>query len=323
MAGWARNRVLADVAVRVVSTAESLGLRISVLKGLGTEARWYDRMGERPSYDVDIAVHPGDTDLIPSLVEALHPNHSLLEDLARLIGKGHLQSLDLATSGMPIDLHWDPLKLELIKTRRPDLFWDRVERVELSNGGSIPAFDPSSALILHLLHLNKDRFRYLLGFADIARILNRAELDWEFMESVLAAEGLRTPVATSLAVVVERLQLPEQPFLAAGKTLRARAWHLAWPAASRLMGKPRSVRQSHRQFLIPLTGSGRILESLRGYLLRLIPPPKVLNYYYPHARGRYLWKLVNARSNRRSRRRRLFAVPEATTGSQLEAYRDT
>ena len=317
MVGWARNRMLADVAVKLVSTAASLGLRVSIMKGLATEARWYDRPGERPSYDIDLVVHPDDLNLVPLLVEVLHPSHSLLPDLAGLIRSGHLQSLDLKLNDLPIDLHWDPLKLELVRARRPDMVWDRVEQVEVKTGGLVPAFDPEYALIGHLLHLNRDRFRYLLGFADVARILQRTELDWGFIERVLAVEGLKVPVAMSLATVIEGLHLKVRPPLSSGTGPKAQIWKRAWPPDQQLLGIPHSARQTHRQFLIPVTGSGRTVETLLGYLRRLIPPPTLINYYYPHVRGPYFWKLLFARFRRRARRRRL-GVTHTAAPSHLE-----
>lgn len=307
LATWARNQMLAEAATKVTSAAEDVGMRVVIIKGLPSEARWYDRAGERPSYDVDLAVHPEDLELIPELVQRLHPGHSLLPHLRLLIRQGVLQSVDLAVNDLPVDLHWDPLKLPLIKTRAASDLWERTELVKLPNDHLVPTFDTEVALICHLAHLNKDRFRYLLGFVDVARITLRGNPDWAFIERLLDREGLRTPIAESLSAVYTRLQLPgSTPLQANG--VRAQAWRLLWPVDQQLLGDAGRTQLRYRSLLIPLTGKGRFWESVLGYLRRLTPPRQLVRYYYPHARGPYLWKIVVSRWQRRHKLRRLLTT---------------
>lgn len=297
---WARNRMVGAVAGRFVALAGGLGIPVALVKGVALEGIAYTRTGERPTWDVDVVVHPDGIPRVEQLVATAQPHHPLLPHLASLVEGGHLQSIDLVYGGLPVDVHLDPLKLELIRTRRPEAWWERMRTVE-REGAPLPTFDAGAALVLALLHLNKDRFRYLLGYADVARLLPLVE-DWDWVAHTLEREGLATPLWSTLTVVEETLDIRSPVAAPAGLT-RTRLWRAAWPTGVRLLGAPAGVRYRYRQFLIPFTGNGRSREALKAWLRRLAPPKPLLDAYYP-GRGPYLWKLVVGRVSRRIRRLR-------------------
>jgi hypothetical protein len=298
---WARNRLLTATAGRVTAVAGSLGLPVAFIKGVTFEAQIYARQGERPTTDLDIVVAPGHAIQVVDLVETLYPDHRWLPNLHGLITGGHIQSIDLVTDGIPIDLHLDPLKLEIVDARHPEALWERTTMVEVA-GTPLPCFDMEVNLALALLHLNKDRFCYLLGYADVARLLDRIE-DWSWIDALAVSEGLTTPMMATLATVTEELGIPADrvPSL---RGLRGGLWRVLWPERIRLMGAPGRVRYRYRQMFIPVTGTGRISEVARGWLKRVFPPQALLDAYYPDVKGPYPWKLVAARLTRRSERRR-------------------
>jgi hypothetical protein len=297
---WARNRMVGSVAGRLVALAGEVGVRLAVIKGVALEATAYARIGERPTWDVDVVVEPTAVGRVHLLVAAAQPNHPLLPHLPALVEGGRLQSVDLVYGGLPVDLHLDPLKLELVRTRQPEAWWERVRAVEVE-GTPLPTFDPATALILALAHLNKDRFRYLIGYADVARLLPLVT-DWDWVTFVLGHEGLSTPLWSTLRVVEETLGVTA-PVGPPARSLGSAVWRVAWPARVRLLGAPAGVRYRYRQFLIPFTGRGRSLEALAGWLRRIVPPRPLLDAYYP-GRGPYVWKLVGGRVLRRLRRLR-------------------
>ncbi|HJQ94149.1 MAG TPA: nucleotidyltransferase family protein, partial [Acidimicrobiia bacterium] len=110
--GWARNRMLMDACNQIAHTSGQLGIDLFVIKGIANEARWYSRMGERPAWDIDLVLAPWHRHRVRELLAALQPRHSLLTEPSALHSP-RLQSIDFGYHGLPVDLHLDPLKLEV------------------------------------------------------------------------------------------------------------------------------------------------------------------------------------------------------------------
>ena len=72
--------------------------------------------------------------------------------------------------------------------------------VTLKDGSTVRALDAETSLVFSLLHLNKDRFAKLLGFAEVVRIIDRGGIDWEFVDRFVAREGLETSHTQALQV---------------------------------------------------------------------------------------------------------------------------
>jgi hypothetical protein len=297
---WARSRMLESALGQVFEVARDAGVRVALIKGLATATRWYDRPAERWAYDLDVVVHPRDLAGVDDLVERLYPSHPLKGSIADLVRRRHLQSVDLGVAGMPVDLHLDPLKLELVWSRAPERYWDHLVELRLSDGLRIPVFDTNVSQFLHLMHLNKDHFRRLIGYADVFRGGTRADIDWNAVIDFAAGEGVAEHVLNTAQAVEDELQvdfsLPELH-----RSWRSDVWARSWPRESRLSGASQNVHR-HRLFVIPLTAKGRAASAASGWLRRLWPPKVLLDYYYPHDPDGYLTKLFKVRLGwRRSR----------------------
>lgn len=282
----------------------ALGIGVAFAKGVTAEARWYERLAERSCVDIDVFLEPAALSRLGEVIDALHPAHPLRSDGPALVRSGVLQSIDLVFQGIPIDLHADIFKIE-IPTRQRDLVWARTALVSGHDGVRVRALDPELSLVHFLLHLNKDRFARLIGFADVARVLSREELDWAFIESFLAREGIRVPVYASLHAVTSALQLPAPPVPRPGGW-RGSTWTRLWPEEGRLLGNRGLARDQHRQLLLPLLTEGRIGEGMRWLLRRrLFPPRAMVPIWYPDTRGPYLMRVAIGRILRARDRRRV------------------
>lgn len=316
---WARNRMLTSLAERVRTTAEGIGVPAIFIKGVVLEALAYDRMGERPAGDLDIVVRSSEPASIARLVGALQPDHPWLGQLEALVAGGHIQSVDLAIDGIPIDIHLDPLKLEVAATRHPDRLWDRLTEVNIE-GTALPTFDPEASLALALLHLNKDRFSHLIAYSDVVRLWALVD-DWGWIESFARGESLLTPLRETAQTVIADLALSgrEVPLPA---TSGGRLWRVLWPERIRLSGSVGRVRYRYRQMVIPMFGLGRITEIMASWLRRAFPSPQLLAIRYPDLRGSYLWRVlagrVATRLTRRERRRAAMNRDQSPRGSSSE-----
>jgi Uncharacterised nucleotidyltransferase len=290
---WA---TLAGVRARLAE----LGIDAATVKGVTTEARWYERVGERPCWDVDLWLPPAARARAADVVEALQPDHPLRRDVDALVRARDLPAITLEVDGVSVDVHFDLLKLGF-PPRDEELLWSRTESFTLPDGATVLVPDRELALVHLLLHLNKDSFVRLLGFADVARVLRDEALDWAFVERLVRYEGIDVLVAGSLEAVTERLGLPAAP-LPVAPGPRARAWRAVWPESSMLRGKAGSTR-SRRQDWMAFLVRGRTSDALRGWWRALFPPASTVEHWYADLPGPYLWRLGRGRL-RTARQRR-------------------
>jgi hypothetical protein len=176
--------------------------------------------------------------------------------------------------------------------------------------------DPECSYIHFLVHLNKDRFRRLLGFVDLARVYQQEDLDHAAIQRLVSADGIEVSVSGAWNVVRSTLGLDAPNHIRAGLT-RSLIWQIAWHPSIRLRATESAFRFRHRQWLIPGLGRGRAVETLRCWLrTSWFPPPELLAYLHseyarrwgaepvsttPHSR---LWALTIGRVQAILQRRR-------------------
>ncbi len=314
----------------IVGLLDDLGVEVAIAKGVAAEARWYSRLGERPCNDLDLLLSPAHLGRIDDIIEAVEPSHPLCGKTRRLAEQGFLQSIDLVHEGVPIDLHWDILKIG-IPSRNCDAIWERTVPFPLRNRSSLRALDPETSYVHFLVHLNKDRFRRLLGFVDASRVYYREELDGGAVDRLVRADGLKTSVDASWSIVVSTLGL-DAPTPRPTPGVRALIWQLAWPPSVRLRAAESRIRFRHRQYLIALLSPGRTTEALRCWLRGRSPPAELLAYVHsdyarrwggnsvtdtPHTR---MWSLTIGKVKAWSGRRRDLAQSARLTGPQPEKH---
>jgi Uncharacterised nucleotidyltransferase len=280
----ARQRRMWEALERIADTLERLGVEVATFKGITAQARWYDREGERPCVDVDILLPPGSEARASEILQALRPEHRLIADADRLVSSGALQSLQVSVKDIAVDVHFDMLKLG-IPSRLRETIWSRTVPFETPSGRLVRVPDAEVSLMHFLIHLNKDRFRYLLGFADVARILGRDEIEVRDLMELASVDGLEVPVTSSLDAVIETLGLPRPRPSISG--LRARGWRVMWRPAVRLQGDLGVVRYRFRQAALPLF-TGRVGATVRWWLRKPFPPRPLVDYYHRTEKGGYL-----------------------------------
>jgi hypothetical protein len=304
LAAQGRHRRLWDMLGVIQERLAPLDVRVATVKGISAEWRWYSRIGERPCNDLDLLLDPGALPKVREVLAALEGSY-VPADAAPLLRAGILQSLDIDLQGIEVDLHTDLLKVE-VPTRNARLLWSRTKVLSGPPGVEALVIDAETSLIHFLIHLHKDRFSRLLGFADIARILAAEDLDWEYIDDFLVREGLQFYAYSALHTVVRRLDLPSPP-MPAPTGWRARAWRSLWPDHELLLGEAGYARRlGHQHLWIPWLAKGRAAEALRWFARRrAFPPRSLLDVYYPDTTGPYLVRLLVGRvaTLRRNRRK--------------------
>ncbi len=279
------------------------GIDVAAIKGVTAEARWYDGPGARPCVDVDLLLSPTHLDRLEECVALVEPDHPMRGRLYEAVIEAGMQSVQLWGPGrVSVDLHVDPLKLG-IPTRGTDQIWARCTDLATPADGKVRVLDPESSLILFLFHVLKDRFARLLGLVDLVRIVDREDLDWQFIDDFLHDEGLEVPAYLTLQATYEALDL-DPPATPEVTGWRAAAWRTLWPEQDRLQGRLSQVRHHRRQALLPLLGRGRAREGMARIWHAAFPPEVVLDYHDPDTPGPYPWRLLVGRAHRIIDRRR-------------------
>jgi hypothetical protein len=263
---------------QIAAVFDDLDVEVAIAKGIAAESRWYSRTGERPCNDIDLLLSPAQVARIDEVIAAIEPSHPLCGKTRQLAERGLLQSIDLEYEGVPIDLHWDILKLG-IPSRNLDAIWDRTVPFALRDGRSIRALDPTSSYVHFLVHLNKDRFRRLLGFVDVARVYASDQVDHADVDRLIRAEGIETSVGASWEVVIRTLGLPVRNRIK-GQPVKSLVWHLAWRPSVRLRAAESTIRFRHRQWLIAALSRGRAMEAARCWIRGRFPPDELLAYVH-------------------------------------------
>ncbi len=290
----AHQRRVWALAEHSTEVARRLGIDVAMVKGCALERRFYGREGERPSSDVDLLVAPSDLHRIPAFVTALQPDHPWLPYLPRMVRRRQIQSVTAMVDGMEVDIHLDVLKLG-IRTRQAEQAWAALRTEQLPGGADLKVLDDTWTLLLLLVHLNKDRFQRLLGYADIVRVVRNGQIDPDRFWQLVAAEGLTLSVARALRTVERDLDVDLRFPTPAVGAIGGAVWDRLWRPQIRLLGREGRDRFRYRQDLIPLLAAGRRAETLRWWLQELFPPAGAVAAKYPDTPGPYPVRLVRGR----------------------------
>lgn len=248
------------------------GATVAVLKGIATEARWYDGLGQRVCTDVDLLLDSASLTEVAAVVDALDPGRGGSSTIEWLVGRRLVQHVDLHVGATQVDLHFDALKIG-IPTRQQHEVWASTRVVETAQG-PIRVLRPEIELVLLLLHLNKDRFAYLGPFLDIAHIVDRASLDHGYLRRFVAREGLDVPVWKSLAAVADTLALDVDVPRLTGP--RAWSWDRLWGPHARLGGHEARERAPSVQRFLAAHARGRAADALREARRQVAPRRELL-----------------------------------------------
>lgn len=257
-----------------VQRLSEVGIEVASIKGPTTEARWYSRPGERPTSDVDLWLSPYQIDRAGDALATLQPDHPWAPVFGDLAADGVVQTVTLKVDDIEVDLHIDLFKTGL-RTLQAPAIWDATRHFELPGGTMVPVLDSAAALFHFLIHLNKDRFQRLLGYADIVRIVD-SEIDWDRLIALATGEGLATPAFAALEVVYSDVGLPLPSNAPASSGPRSWLWRLIWTRRVRLRGMEGRRQFRRRQLLIPALADRSVTEVAAVYALEVAPPEPVL-----------------------------------------------
>jgi hypothetical protein len=292
---------VASVLESCLERLSAVGIDVATIKGVTAEERWYERRGERPCSDVDLLMAPDQVDRTPELVALLQPDHPWLPHLGEMVAARQIQSVTLNVEALEVDVHLDLLKLG-VWMRDPAAAWSSTTYHTLRGGRRVRVLDDTWALFHFLVHLNKDRFQRLLGYADVVRIVKAGHVDWPRLHELAETEGLAAPISLSLDAVLEDLGMRPGPASTSDQRVAPPVpsgtrlvWKLFWGRRVRLRGVEGRLRYRHRQNLIVMVSRGRMREAIDWWFREVFPPAPAVEDRYAHIPGPYAWKLARGR----------------------------
>lgn len=289
LAATVHGAKVASAAATTVAVLRAHGWDAALFKGIATERRWYPESGTRPAADADLLLDAAGAANVNGIIDTLAAGHVLSGRAQALVDHGFIQSVDFVIEDIWIDLHIDPIKIG-IPLPGIEQLWERHD-VLMFDSTKIRALDAEASLLQAAIHLQKDRFSRLHGFADVARIAQEPDLDWAWIQGFAEEIGLSMHLNESLRVVSETLGI-DLP-VATGK--RSRVWRVIWGERTRLAGSVGMTRRVRTHYWIPFTIPGRRWEALKWWMRLVFPPTVLIDYLHPDSRGPYLRRILQYR----------------------------
>lgn len=248
----------------VASFVELVEAPFVVWRGLHLGAFLYDDPSERIGSDVDLLVAESDRERV----------------VRALIGAGYApeprratasHELVLAGHGVYVDLHW-----HVVRPGRSgfDLAGWVLEHRETRGGVPVPSSTASAVVLLVHTALTEHVTGRLIRAMDVARLVQRDDVDWREVVATLDTAGLKTAAWTTLKWTERVLDCEVPPALeqALRPSAVRRRYLLRWLAAdpARLYGtSPLAVRAGFSLALQDdIAGVGRALVGLARSRLR-------------------------------------------------------
>ena len=272
-------------AIRTVAKAHELaGLPLRIFKGAAIGAAVYESPIERPFDDVDIYVDSSMPEQLLALLYSLGVPPVAADSAVSLAVDGcPIHEFQAVVNGVAIDIHFTPYGL-LTPLRSEGLIASNF--VDGVVTGDVPCQVPTPALALAIAAANLARKGggSLWTAGDIARLVDRSDMDWRAFAALLEAEGLTQICHGAILAVVEDLALDiDLPIV-----------DLERPPWAPVLGEG-AVSHSwrRRSTLVPFRRPMRFFpESLR-YLVRwYLPTPRVLEARNPELSGTYPARLA-------------------------------
>jgi hypothetical protein len=295
MSGWARHAMLVEGLRQAATRLDVAGVQWVVFKGPVSESLLFERQGERPYFDLDLAVAPGHVQHIDEIVALLEPRHRDLGRLGILCRSGHFQAVSLALDGdgAPIDLHCDPMSLG-VPTPRIEWLWEEISRQDVGIGFEVPVLSPEGRLLHALVNITRDRFRHLLGHVEVFRHATRPGLDQRRVEELASQLHLEVIAGLAWSAVQQTLGQGTRLAFRDPGALDRLLWEWTWGERSRLGGVESKVRRVQRsRAILPLLAVGPTRTWWRWMVGRPFPPREVVQVL--HGDGAYLPTLARGR----------------------------
>ena len=206
----------ASELLQLLKEFEAVGVPILPFKGVVLAAELYGDVAARPAGDLDLLIFHRDLEIATQILKArgfeLKPGRLEVEP-EDIVEHAFIR----VREGIVVELRWrldlthpNPSKVQLGQDLGMDWLWPPRRTVNLA-GMAVPHLTPERELIMLCMHGSKHTWSRLIWVADVARILEKVQLDWEALLKEAKRLGLRNAVGLGLLLAqrVAGAPLPE------------------------------------------------------------------------------------------------------------------
>jgi len=226
---------MAAETVRIINRLEDQGIHVLILKGLPLASRLYNDIALRPSKDIDILVSPSDLNKAHNLlqkdgyreIDNPYPQHSFTSKQSKVVEKFLEHAAHVGywhdMKSINVELHWS---LGRGKRELPFPNENDISKIDVA-GYSLPVLRDEIWLNYLILHGVEHAWFRLRWLVDIAKFIERNDIDWEKVFSMAESKGVETLLLQSLILASELLNTPVPDKLQSALASDRAAWRLA------------------------------------------------------------------------------------------------
>jgi len=205
-----RALLLSLELIRIAQHLSDVGIEVMPYKGLALAEFLYGDIALRQSGDIDLLIHAADLPRIRGAVSEFgytpHERFAVHEERAYL-KSGYELSFDGPSGPNLLELQWGILpRFYAVDFDMPGVF-ARAVKIEVA-GQSMKTPSPSDLLLILSAHAAKHVYGRLIWLCDLARLIGRQDLDWDWLQSQAEALGLVRIVRVTLELANRLLQAP-------------------------------------------------------------------------------------------------------------------
>jgi hypothetical protein len=263
--------LLARELIRVLDCLDALGIEVIPYKGIVLSEVYYGDMALRRSGDIDLFVRKQDVARIKKAVLELGYTERVpipVEAEEDFIASGYECSFDSPAGPGLLEIQWALQPGFYAVDFDMDGLFERAEKV-MVGGHRVQTPSPEDLLLVLSVHAAKHVWGRLIWLCDIAQILRRENLNWDWVQSRARGFGIERILRVTLLLANQLLAMPLppaiEPAVLADRTARAFADEVAMNMARgvsydveqlsyfRLMMRLRERKADRWRFLARLT----------------------------------------------------------------------
>jgi Uncharacterised nucleotidyltransferase len=213
-----RNLSLTAELLNLLSRFREAAIGVVPFKGPAIAWSLYETAALREMNDIDLLVRPSDARRAVDLLIAAGYQCPYSPDLRFFQSNRELPLV--SPSGVAVDLHWALVPGYLGRGLDLEAIWSRLQPVQVA-GQPVLTLGNEDLLVFLCVHGAKHAWCSLHWLADIARLIDRSEIDWDALLARIQTDGIARIVSIGLLLAVDLLGAPIPPATVA--LLRANA----------------------------------------------------------------------------------------------------
>jgi Uncharacterised nucleotidyltransferase len=193
--------------IRILDCLDGLGIEVIPYKGVVMSEVYYGDMALRQSGDMDLFVRKQDVARIKTLVRdfGYTPRVFVPEDAEQdYIASGYECTFDSPAGKNLLELQWALQPRFYAVDFDMDGLFERAVEVTFA-GRTVKTPSPEDLLLILSMHAAKHVWGRLIWLCDIAQILKRADLNWDWIRSLARSLGIERILHITLLLAIRLL----------------------------------------------------------------------------------------------------------------------